>query len=485
MGRLIAGGDAAGMITLWESPSGAIVRELTTPATGVRTVEFSPDGTTLVAAGDDELVHVWNLESGELLRSFRPHDGPFYAARFAPSGGILATCGRDQLVKIWNVKTWQQIATLAGHADRVYDIAFSGDGQRIVSVGEDRSVRLWNLERQEVEKQFVASLQSQYSTGWLRFDSAAFSDDGRLVAGGSNHGPVFVWEVETGTELAAFVGHTSNVRSLAFSADCTQLASGSKDTSVRIWDLEQKKLTEVIQGHGRPVNGVRYARDGRLVTCGKDGSVRAWKNRPAIYVQRDVPEIRTFTGAISPSDGLIAFHNGEDSQWLIDRQQNVDVVLAALHGVWRSRTAFSGDRQRFAAFGEQLMSGDGVKQLAGGPADLRDVDADGDGDLDRVAGIGRWRHWIWQERDHTGVLRRPRLLIPSKDPRELSGVQVGYLETGGLCHVSADLRVGESYCVCPPRTDQRLELAKCSRTWPRRPVSGQKTWTATETSTCW
>ena len=67
----------------------------------------------------------------------------------------------------------------------------------------------------------------------------AFSPDGRILAAGSESG-VFLWDVDTGRQLAVFEGHARRVAALAVAPDGQLLASvsvGDEDGTVLLWDM--------------------------------------------------------------------------------------------------------------------------------------------------------------------------------------------------------------------------------------------------------
>ncbi|KAM0407432.1 hypothetical protein ACHAPD_012239 [Fusarium lateritium] len=68
-------------------------------------------------------------------------------------------------------------------------------------------------------------------------NSVVFSNDGTLIASGSNDMTVKIWNVATGEEQRTLEGHTDSVRSVVFSKDGTLIASGSYDKTVKIWNV--------------------------------------------------------------------------------------------------------------------------------------------------------------------------------------------------------------------------------------------------------
>jgi len=65
-----------------------------------------------------------------------------------------------------------------------------------------------------------------------------FSPDGKLLAGATHEGPVWVWGVEDGKELAILNVPPLGARALAFSPDGRALAVvHAKGTGMQLWDV--------------------------------------------------------------------------------------------------------------------------------------------------------------------------------------------------------------------------------------------------------
>jgi hypothetical protein len=59
-----------------------------------------------------------------------------------------------------------------------------------------------------------------------------------LLAGGTLEGPIVVWEVTTGREVAYLKGHRAGVMSLSWAPDGKRLVSGSWDLTGLVWDAQ-------------------------------------------------------------------------------------------------------------------------------------------------------------------------------------------------------------------------------------------------------
>ena len=188
---LLAVGNSAGQVKLFDARTGALVRSLDdaeekqsdtntpgkyrpfTRAIGsVTALAFSPAGGTLaVCGGSFADVHVFEKSSGVLDTSL------------APSGS-----GR---LKIWDVKTGALKHSFSGHADDVRAVAFSGDGKWLASAGNwldvDDKGRIegigWGVKILDAGSGALEQKLEDPSNAGPR--SVAFSPDGRKIAIGS------------------------------------------------------------------------------------------------------------------------------------------------------------------------------------------------------------------------------------------------------------------------------------------------------------
>merc|ERR1711988_594915 len=94
---------------------------------------FSPDGSTIVTASDDETAKIWDVCSGEYERTLEGHTTWLTSGCFSPDGSKIVTASADNTAKIWDVCSGECEHTLQGHTKDVTSACFSPDGSKVVT----------------------------------------------------------------------------------------------------------------------------------------------------------------------------------------------------------------------------------------------------------------------------------------------------------------------------------------------------------------
>ncbi len=114
-GVLTVGGNGA---LLWDPTN--IDRPLLSfkPHSGVTTVDFSPDGESIVTGSTDRRVKIWNADSGQGELQLPPeHSQPITSARFSPvDRQLLVTASHDGTARIWRLGE-QRVLHVLDHSE--------------------------------------------------------------------------------------------------------------------------------------------------------------------------------------------------------------------------------------------------------------------------------------------------------------------------------------------------------------------------------
>ena len=144
-GRILASGAWDGTVRLWNAETGALLNTLRLDLySRVHSVDFSPDGTTLVGA-QDSYVHFWDAATGT-RRNTIDADNVIQSVAFSPDGTTVAGGGNAPEVFLWDVATGTRKHTLTEPQGVVTSVDFSPDGTMLAAgTWADKAVYIWQL----------------------------------------------------------------------------------------------------------------------------------------------------------------------------------------------------------------------------------------------------------------------------------------------------------------------------------------------------
>ena len=202
---------------------------------------------------------------------------------FDPGFRHVVTSFGSNNATVWDARTGEQLQSIQA-LGWVLDARFNRDGTRIVyTTHEISTATVWDVAKGGIE--FALNTPTNFL--W----HADFSPDGRRVAAGSTHGPVFIWDLATPDRpRMVFTNHQYWVYDIAFSPDSRLLATASGDHSSRVVNIETGHEVLPPLEHNDHVYSVVFSPDGRwLLTACLEGTAHVWDVRtgrhafPIIY----------------------------------------------------------------------------------------------------------------------------------------------------------------------------------------------------------
>jgi WD40 repeat protein len=310
----------------------------------VSSLVFSPDGKTLISAGNYGPIIVWDIAN---RRSKAILSGSARAFSISPDGKRLVGAGIDSAnVRIWGVvSTREVVAIKVPGAKEVSSALISSDGRTLFTLDWDpaqenrfhirhwdlatsRQERAWSIPKEmypvsvlpdgktvlatlqdgtirkyDVDSRREQTLGRQKAWGWL-----ALSRDARLLASWKRtpNAPISIWEVVSGQEIAVLKGHQRAAATLAWSRDGRFVASGDQRTSlqepfgaqsVRLWNVATGKQLAWFGNLKADVTALEFAPNGTVLAGGLgDGTIWIWDISrhygPTLELERDELESR-------------------------------------------------------------------------------------------------------------------------------------------------------------------------------------------------
>jgi WD40 repeat protein len=281
-GKLLASGSVDGTVIIWNITDGSIAHKLNGHTETVNDVSFSPDGDLLLSGSNDMTARLWSVADGSELKVLESRLlGRVLHVSFSPTGLLASLGGHKCAVEMRRMPSGvlyrslpQPRCVVRDGTVETWGVDFNSTGEQIAT-GEGRpccggSVQLW-----DVNDFVLPQLVEGYN---LKVRDLEIAPDDTTAAVVLLQSPV-LWHVELddGTLLQTFEGHTFRVNSVAFSKDGEMIASGSRDTNIIFWSVEDGTQIRVLSEHTDAVNDVIFSDDGSLMASASDDlSIIVW-----------------------------------------------------------------------------------------------------------------------------------------------------------------------------------------------------------------
>lgn len=263
--QLVSAGDD-GQLKVWQLPV-VKPRQFAGHTTPVTAVALNSDGQLAVTGGGDS-VRVFNTASGAEVRELTGAVGPTQAVAVTANNTAVAAAGEAGVIKFWNLADGADRGAIAGHTGAIHDLAFHSANARIASAGDDGGIRIWRLP--------IAPSPLVGHTGDVA--SVAISKNGQVAVSASSDKTMRGWNPTTGAVLWQQPAGEQPPARLAIRPDSTSLAVGDAAGLVEFRGATDGQLQQTLGAHVGEVRGIAYAPGGdALATVGADDSLKVWK----------------------------------------------------------------------------------------------------------------------------------------------------------------------------------------------------------------
>ena len=226
----------------------------------------------LVAVGGHKQILLYGTANSRLLGVLPFPEGSINVLKFSRNGSLLLAGGgrggQSGLAVVWDVKTGKRVFEIGKEYDAVLTADISPDHGSVALGGPSKIVRVYSTADGQLQ------FEMKKHTEWIT--AMEYSPDGVLLATGDRNNGLIVWEAATGREYFDLRGHTGAITDISWRLDSNVVASASEDTTIRLWEMENGNPIKSWGAHGPGVASVRFAKDGRLVSTGRDRVPKLW-----------------------------------------------------------------------------------------------------------------------------------------------------------------------------------------------------------------
>lgn len=300
--RIVTASDDNSAI-VWEANIGAKLLTLKGHRNGVNSASYSPDGKRIVTGSEDKTAITWDAKTGTALSTIRaPNFLPVKRATFSPDGKRIVISCAAQTAIICDAAFGNQVGELRGHARTVNSAHYSPNGQRILTAcGDWRGEVNQATVCDETTGAIVHTLNGHART----VNSAHFSPDGQRIVTASQDCTAIVWNSSTAQPLLTLCGRVHPVSSASFSPNSERFVVGSSDSTAVVWDALLGSKRHVLAGDSTSVLSASFSPDGRRIITG------TWHGRVIVSDTATGTKFHTLEGGLA---GAASY--SPDGQWI-------------------------------------------------------------------------------------------------------------------------------------------------------------------------
>lgn len=177
--------------------------------------------------------------------------------------------------------------TLPGHTEAVLHVSYAPDGRMLASGGGDTTVRFWDINTATPKFTCRGHKNHVLCTAW--------SPDGKRFVSADKNGVMIVWDPLKGEAIGKHIkAHRQWVTAIAWepmhiNSACERLVTSGKDGSIKVWNIRTQSCQRTLSGHTDSVESVKWSGEGLVYSGSRDRTIKAWNPDRGILV-------RTLTG---------------------------------------------------------------------------------------------------------------------------------------------------------------------------------------------
>ncbi|CAG5024826.1 unnamed protein product [Parnassius apollo] len=271
--------------------TGTSVGEISGQSKPINSVDFRPARPfRIVTASEDNTIGVFEGPPFKFKCTKQEHTRFAQAVRYSPDGSLFASAGFDGKIYLFDGATSELKGEIGSpaHKGGVYGISWSPDGKKLLSCSGDKTCAIWDIETMQRTTTFNmgnAVENQQVSCLW----------QGKHLLSVSLSGVINYLDVDNPDKpLRVLMGHNKPITCLALQPTTKTVFTASHDGCVTSWNTTTGEGRHVGgAGHGNQVNGMCAGKDGSLITCGIDDSLRfavpSAEGEVPTYTEKSVP----------------------------------------------------------------------------------------------------------------------------------------------------------------------------------------------------
>lgn len=234
----------------------------------LHTMQWSPDGSVLIAGALDGQVLMFDAATGERLWGRSGHSQAVRSFSFHPNGIHVASAGNDSMVYVWNVATGDRVVALQPHENKILALTYSLDGRYLLSGGTDSSIQITDTETYERVGQLMGH-------EWTILELGINIANGQLISH-CRGGELRWWEIDDAAGLRDRMRLGRSVVAVAMNESGTRTAIAPRSQGFKVIDAVTRRELWTETDIGVVMHGLTFGSDDRLFASCHDRLVRCY-----------------------------------------------------------------------------------------------------------------------------------------------------------------------------------------------------------------
>lgn len=201
-------------------------------------------------------------------RVLKGHQGKVLCLDWAQDKRHVVSSSQDGKMILWDAFTTNKEHAITMPTTWVMACAYSPSGTAVCCGGLDNKVNIYPLTMEEdlSQKKRTVGTHTSYVS------SCAFPHSDQQILTGSGDSTCSMWDVESGSLLQGFHGHSSDVLTL----DMEPLEAGNLfvsagcDRVAMVWDMRIGECVQMFEGNEADINAVKFNPTGDAIVTGSD-----------------------------------------------------------------------------------------------------------------------------------------------------------------------------------------------------------------------
>ncbi len=189
-GDLLAVGGYDGIIRVFRTSDGEVVRKLGKFLSPVSGLTFSKNGSLVVGLGAEGKFMIWRMGDGMVARQITIANSNGLSVAISPNGEQLATGSADGYIRTYQASNGLVVYKVTDKSHSLYGLLYANDNDLLIS-GDYYNISFWRSKEgiPEDQRQLISLLIP------AQILSLDISPDSRFLASGSDDGMIRIWAV--------------------------------------------------------------------------------------------------------------------------------------------------------------------------------------------------------------------------------------------------------------------------------------------------